>query len=105
MQIGSMADGGEAPAFVPTVSTRAVVAILRYGPRHQNARSYAIPMHAMFVQQNPVPITWYKAEHIWLCKRRFHLNHTFPVFLAACQAEGRIVTWTTDDNTVWLRAA
>ena len=96
-----MANVGGEQAFVPTVSTRAIIAILRYGPRDGDR----LPAHAIYVQNNVVPITWYKANEVWLSKRRFRLNHTFAEFLAACMSEPRIVTWTTEENVVWCRAA
>ena len=92
-------EGG--PAFVPAISTRAIVALLRYGPRNGDH----LPARAIYIQNNVVPITWYRANEVWLSKRRFFLNHTLAEFVAACTSEPRIVTWTTDENVVWIRAA
>ena len=88
-------------AFVPVISTRAIVSVLRYGP----GPNVHLPASAIFVQHNAIPITWYKADDIWRSKRRFFLNHTLQEFLAACAAEPRIVTWTTEEHVCWIRAA
>ena len=82
-----------APSFQAGLSTRAMVAAVRYG-------SYS----ARDVYDDGRGTLWVKASAVWLSKKRFFMNHSLAAFEAAAIAEPRLDVFTDNEGVAWLRA-
>ena len=81
------------PGHQHQISTRSIVATVRYDP-FQDIDTYW-----------EGPIRWVRANAVYNSKKRFYRNHTFADFMAAADSEpNRLISMHDSQGTLWIRA-